>query len=199
LAGFVSTEKNAACGTKAYVLEVALRSPDLIVRRPGAAGSARSSIGFTWHLDPSPAALEGQASSAVRDRTRDRIARGGSVSIRAGAFSSRGGIIMRNSVVSLARAVALASVLGGAAAWAQKDPYEGTTGPDERGNPHAIDMRDRQPPGASSPSERKSLEQGEEEAPASVLNRDAPKPKRITNDELDRAEVGNPDVDSARE
>jgi len=106
---------------------------------------------------------------------------------------------MKNSVASLARVAALAVVMSSAAVWAQKDPYEGTTGPAERGNPHAIDMRDRQPPGASSPSERRSVEIGEEEAPASVLNRDAPKPKRITNDELDRAEVGNPDVDSARE
>jgi hypothetical protein len=103
---------------------------------------------------------------------------------------------MRNSVVSLARAVALASVLGGAAAWAQKDPYEGTTGPNERGNPHAIDNRDKQAPGASSPSERKSVEIGEEEAPASVLNRDRPKPKKVTNKQIDQAEEGNPDVES---
>jgi hypothetical protein len=106
---------------------------------------------------------------------------------------------MRTSVISLARVVALTAVLGGSAAWAQRDPYVGTDGKDETINPHSIDNRDRPPAGASSPAERKSLEQGEEEAPASTLNRDAPKPSHVTRDELDRAEEGNPDVDSARQ
>ena len=106
---------------------------------------------------------------------------------------------MRTSVVSLARVVALAAVLCGAAAWVQNDPYVGTTGKNENINPHSVDNRDRPPAGASSPEERRSLEEGEDEVPASTLNRDAPKPSRVTTDELDRAEEGNPDVASGRE
>ena len=106
---------------------------------------------------------------------------------------------VRTSVVSLARVVALAAMLCGAAAWAQNDPYVGTTGKNEEINPHSVDNRDRPPAGASSPEERRSLEEGEDEFPGSTLNRDAPKPNRVTTEELDRAEEGNPDVASGRE
>ena len=108
--------------------------------------------------------------------------------------------IVTSSMTSFARVVALAAMLCSAAASAQSDSADaGTSGVDESVNPHSVDNRNRKPAGAASPEEQRSLEEGEEGSPASVLNRDAPKPKRITNDELDRAEVGNPDVDSARE
>jgi hypothetical protein len=101
-------------------------------------------------------------------------------------------------MTSLARAAALAAMLSGAAASAQSgsarsDRYVGKSGRGESGNPHAVDFRDRTPPGAASPEERKALADGEEENPHSVMNRDAPKPGPLNKDELDRAEAGDPD------
>jgi predicted outer membrane protein len=103
-------------------------------------------------------------------------------------------------MTSFARVVALAAMLCSAAASAQSDSADaGTSGVDESVNPHSVDNRNRKPAGAASPEEQRSLEEGEEGSPASVLNRDAPKPKRLRRGELDRAEGGNPHSVLARE
>ena len=108
---------------------------------------------------------------------------------------------MATSITSFARVVALAAMVCGAAALAQSGSVDaGTSGPDESVNPHSVDNRNREPAGAASPEERRSLEEGEAESPASVLNKDAPKPKnKLRKDELDLAEEENPHSVLARE
>jgi predicted outer membrane protein len=104
------------------------------------------------------------------------------------------------SVWSFARTAALAAMLCSGAALAQNEsPDAGTSGDEESVNPHSVDNRNRTPPGAASPEERRSLEQGEEEAPASVRNKDAPKPSRLRRGQLDRLEEDNPHSVLSRE
>jgi predicted outer membrane protein len=91
-------------------------------------------------------------------------------------------------------------MLCSAAALAQSDSADAGTGGDgESVNPHSVDNRNRTPAGAASPEEQRSLEEGEEESPASVRNKDAPKPRRLRRGQLDRLEAGNPHSVLARE
>jgi putative membrane protein len=88
-------------------------------------------------------------------------------------------------------------MLCGAAAFAQSDSADADGG--ESVNPHSVENKDREPAGAASPEERRSLEKGEAGDPESVLNKDAPKPGRTPRGEVERAEEGNPASVLARE
>jgi putative membrane protein len=106
---------------------------------------------------------------------------------------------MPTSMTSLARVVALAAMLCGAAASAQGGSAD--AGPDSQGesvNPHSVENKNRTPPGASTPEERRSLEKGEADVPASVLNKEAPPPGRPSQGQINRAEADNPNSVLAR-